>query len=106
MTALNEERRPAGTGSGVNVSDGNLDSPSVAPVAYTVADLDAWAEALSGRFVVQVTVDAERGYRRTNVYRSCAAAERAVERARLRGQTAHVTLARLLPVGVVAGVVR
>jgi hypothetical protein len=82
------------------------DTPSIPRPAYTVRDLDAVAESLAGRFVVQVTVDESRGFRRTFVYRSCAAAEKCVERARERGQTAHVSLVRMLPVGVVAGVVR
>lgn len=68
-----------------------------------LADLDAQAEAIRGRFVVQVVIDAERGHRRTNVYRSVGAAERAVRRAQERGQVAHVTLVQMLPVGVVAG---
>jgi hypothetical protein len=65
--------------------------------AGTLADLDTLAEHLRGRFVVQVVVDADAGHRRTNVYRSCAAAERAVLRALERGQTAHVTLVQMLP---------
>ncbi len=65
-----------------------------------VGDLDALAEALSGYFVVQVVVD-DAGHRRTRIYRTTAAAEAAVERARSRGRVAHVSLCRLLPVGVV-----
>jgi hypothetical protein len=66
-----------------------------------LADLDALAEHLRARFVVQVTIDGD--HRRTNVYRSAAAAERAVDRATARGQRAHVTLCQMLPVGVVVG---
>lgn len=68
-----------------------------------LADLDAYAELLAGRFFVQVVIDDDAQHRRTYVYRSAGAAERAVERARDRGQTAHVTLCQLLPVGVVVG---
>lgn len=66
-----------------------------------LADLDALAEHLRGRLVVQVVLDDDR--RRTYVYRSAAAAERAVERAKARGQRGHVTLVQMLPVGVVVG---
>jgi hypothetical protein len=66
-----------------------------------LADLDAMAEHLRGRFVVQVEVDGDKY--RTHVYRSTAAAERCVQRARERGKRAHVTLVQMLPVGVVAG---
>ena len=66
-----------------------------------LGDLDALAEALNGRFLVQVTIDGDR--RRTNVYRNAGAAERAVKRAKERGQTAHVSLCQLLPIGVVTG---
>lgn len=67
-----------------------------------LADLDAEAEQLSGYLVVQVVIN-DAGHRRTHLYRSAAAAERAVERARKRGRWAHVTLCQLLPVGVVYG---
>ena len=67
-----------------------------------LADLDALAESLRGYIVVQVVVDDE-GHRRTFPYRSAAAAERCVERARERGRTAHVSLVQMLPVGVVVG---
>jgi hypothetical protein len=69
-----------------------------------LADLDALAEHLHGYLVVQVVID-DAGHRRTQVYRSAAAAEKAVERARDRGRYAHVSLCQLLPVGVVAGLV-
>jgi hypothetical protein len=72
------------------------------PPAVGLSDLDALAEALRGYIVVQVVVD-DAGHRRTNLFRSAAAAERAVKRARERGRAAHVTLCQLLPVGVVAG---
>lgn len=102
----NEERRPAQDA----VRDEVVPAPSVGsilpPPAGFAGDLDALAEHLRGRFVVQVVVDADRNHRRTNVYRSCAAAERAVARATARGQRAHVTLVQMLPVGVVQGVVR
>ena len=66
-----------------------------------LADLDAVAEHLSGRFVVQVNIEGD--HWRTNVYRNAAAAERAVDRAAARGQRAHVTLCQMIPVGVVVG---
>lgn len=68
-----------------------------------LGDLDAYAEHLNGRFVVQVVVDAERDHRRTYLYRNIASAEAAVRRANDRGQRASVTLVKLVPVGVVAG---
>jgi len=55
-----------------------------------LADADALAESL-------------RGYRRTYLYRSAAAAERCVARARERGRFAHVSICSLLPAGVVVG---
>jgi hypothetical protein len=66
-----------------------------------LANLDALAEHLRGRFVVQVAIDGD--WYRTNVYRNAAAAERAVNRAKVRGQRVHVTLVQMLPVGVVVG---
>ena len=66
-----------------------------------LADLDAVTEHLKGRFVVQVNIEGD--HWRTNVYRNAAAAERAVDRAKARGQRAHVTLCQMLPVGVVVG---
>ena len=82
------------------ITDGN--ASRIPATTDLLADLDALAESLSARFAVQVTVD-DAGHRRTNVYRSAGAAERAVERARERGRTAHVTLVQMLPVGVVVG---
>lgn len=67
-----------------------------------VADLDAMAEAMRGYFVVQVTID-DAGHRRTTLYRSAGAAEQTVKRARGRGRDVHVTLAQLVPVGVIVG---
>lgn len=64
-------------------------------------ELDALADAMRGYFVVQVVVS-DAGNRRTHLYRSAAAAERAVERAEKRGRVAHVSLAQLMPVGVVS----
>lgn len=77
-------------------------STSLVPDADALSDLDALAESLRGYLVVQVVVD-DAGHRRTHLYRSAAAAERAVSRARDRGRTAHVSLCQLLPIGVVMG---
>ncbi len=70
--------------------------------ADILGDIDALATALRGYLVVQVVID-DAGHRRTNIYRSAAAAQRAVERARSRGRTAHVSLCHLLPIGVISG---
>jgi hypothetical protein len=67
----------------------------------TLADLDALAEQLNGRLVIQVQLDGDRY--RTNVYRSADAAERAVQRARGRGVRVQVSLVQMMPVGVVVG---
>lgn len=67
---------------------------------HLLGDVDALAESLHGYFAVQVVVDDE-GHRRTTLFRSLGAAERAVARARHRGRVAHVTLVQLVPVGVV-----
>lgn len=101
MQPEHDRGRPTANRTASNVTSGDLDS--VPSRADLLADLDALAQHLAGRFVVQVVVDADRDHRRTNVYRSCAAAERAVKRARDRGQTAHVSLVQMLPVGVVVG---
>lgn len=69
------------------------------------ADIDALAESLRGVYVCQVVVD-DAGHRRTHFYRNLGAVERAVERARGRGRTAHVSLVQLVPVGVVMGAPR
>jgi hypothetical protein len=66
-----------------------------------LADLDALAEQLRGRLVVQVQLDGDR--HRTSVYRSASAAERAVQRARGRGVRVQVSLVQMVPVGVVVG---
>lgn len=77
-------------------------SISTVPTATDLlGDLDARAESLAGRFVVQVQVDGEKY--RTKVYMSARAAENAARRANERGKVAHVSLCRLLPVGVVVG---
>lgn len=96
----NDEGRPPAKERPQNVV--TTDIQSVPKTADILGDLDALAHALRGYFVVQVVID-DAGHRRTNVYRSCAAAERAVQRARERGRYAHVSLCQLLPVGVVAG---
>lgn len=75
---------------------------SIAGDSAIVADLDELAANLRGYLVLQVVVNDE-GDRRTTIYRSAGAAERAVKRARSRGRDAHVTLCQLLPVGVVLG---
>lgn len=68
----------------------------------TIGDLDALAEALRGYLVLQVVVD-DSGHRRTHLYRSAGAAQRAIERAQARGRSAHLTLCHLVPVSVVGG---
>ena len=67
-----------------------------------LADADALAESLRGYIVVLVVVD-DQDHRRTYLYRSAAAAERCVARARERGRFAHVSICSLLPAGVVVG---
>lgn len=97
--------RPAGgrTNGATVTGAANLKSGSrIAAQTDLLSDLDALAESLRGYFVVQVTVDDE-GHRRTFPYRSAAAAERCVLRARERGRTAHVSLVQMLPIGVVVG---
>lgn len=103
MTRRERRSRPGGRSQAAEISSANQIDTTVPRSEDLLADVDALAAHLSGRFVVQVDVDAELGHRRTNVYRSCAAAERAVKRARERGQTAHVSLVQMLPVGVVVG---
>lgn len=97
---LHDESRPRGA---AHETPAKKSATHLTTPADVLADLDGLASHLNGRFVVQVVVDSERGLRRTFVYRNCAAAERAVERARERGQTSHVTLVQMLPVGVVTG---
>jgi hypothetical protein len=63
-----------------------------------LADIDALCEHLSGRLVVQVLLDEDR--RRTYV-RGIDTAERSAARATERGQLVHVSLVRMVPVGVV-----
>lgn len=103
MTLINDRGRPVTTQTASNVITN--DTTSIPRTGDLLADLDALAEHLRGYYVVQVVVD-DAGHRRTNFYRSAKAAERAVERARLRGRHAHVTLCQLHPVGVVSGVIR
>lgn len=100
-----QESRPAANGparssAGRHNDEAIIDAATLR-AAY-LADLDAVADHLRGYFVVQVTIDDE-GHRRTSLYRSAGAAERAVQRATDRGRRAHVTLCQLLPVGVVVG---
>lgn len=75
--------------------------PSLPRPADLLSDLDALAEHLRGRIVVQVEIDDDKF--RTHIYRSTAAAEACVHRARERGKRSHVTLVQMLPVGVVTG---
>lgn len=102
MTLHSRESRPH-PGEGrkrLSVSDGNLDTLSVPSAADLLGDPDALAEHLRGYFVVQVVVN-DAGHRRTYIYRTVAAAERAVQRARERGRHASTTLCQLHPVGKV-----
>ena len=102
MLEAKTSRPDAANGGAADDRAGNLKSvPSVRLGSDVIADLDALAEHLRARFVVQVTIDGD--HRRTHVYRNAAAAEKAVERAKARGQRAHVTLCQMLPVGVVVG---
>lgn len=93
------ESRPAANGAARSLHG---DTSSLRGTSDPLADLDAMAEALRGYFVVQVTIDDD-GHKRTYLYRSAAAAERCVERAKARGRQSHVTLCSLLPAGVVIG---
>lgn len=103
MTQPERRSRPGGVNhSGAAETFGGVET-SVPRPTDLLADVDALAAHLNARLVVQVTVDADLDHRRTTVYRSCSAAERAVKRARQRGQTAHVSLVQMLPVGVVVG---
>lgn len=102
LLAENRESRPPHQGPAQSISTAiKAAGFSLPATADFLADLDALAEHLRGRFVVQVTI--EGGSRRTHVYRNAGAAERAVERAKARGQHAHVTLCQMLPVGVILG---
>ncbi|QWC85536.1 hypothetical protein KLP28_01770 [Nocardioidaceae bacterium] len=82
---------------------GRVSAVDSTPIGLSVADLDAWCLDLAGRIVVQVVVDSERDLRRTYLYRSTGAAQNCVARARERGQVAHVSLVKLVPVGVITG---
>lgn len=102
MTATNEERRPGPNQSGV-MRNGSTHLGSILPPSTPLlSDLDALAEHLRGYFVVQVVVS-DAGQRRTYIYRTTLAAERAVERARECGRHASIALCQLMPVGVVFG---
>lgn len=103
MRPDNDRARPVTTPGGP--TSNLLDSSSIPRPADLLGDLDALAEHLRGYFVVQVVIN-DAGHRRSHFYRNAQAAERAVERARLRGRHAHVTLCQLMPVGVVTGVLR
>lgn len=101
--APHEERRLVVNNETAHDSGGDLKSGSSIPhIGDYLADVDALAESLRGYLVVQVVID-DAGHRRTCVYRSAGAAERAVRRARDRGRTAHVSLVQMLPVGVIVG---
>lgn len=78
-----------------NVTSGDFQS-----VRPTTDTLDGLAESLRGYLVLQVVVD-DAGHRRTHLYRSAGAAQRAVERAQARGREAHLTLCQLVPLDVV-----
>lgn len=65
------------------------------------ADADAFALALDGAFCVVVEVHPDKFRRR--VFLSLSAAQRHVERARGRGQSARIVLARLSPAYVLSG---
>ena len=95
------ESRPVASGPAENISATTKNDSSLPQPGDILADLDAMAEHLRGRLVVQVEVDEEKY--RTHIYRSTAAAERCVQRAAERGRRSHVTLVRMLPVGVVVG---
>jgi hypothetical protein len=99
MRPDNDRSRPAGNQAASKLSNG--DTTIIPRPSELLADVDALAEHLRGRLVVQVEIDGDRY--RTHVYRSTAAAERCVQRARDRGERSHVTLVQMLPVGVVVG---
>ena len=102
------ERPPAGN-RGPGVSAGRETTPMVVSPTDTttqdarsdfLGDLTALTKSLAGYLVLSVVVDDD-GHRRTTVYRSAGAAERAVRRARERGRHVEVSLCQLMPVGVV-----
>lgn len=74
---------------------------NLTPDAADLADLDARAESLRARFVVQVQVEGD--HYRTKVYMTAKSAENAARRANKRGKLVHVSLCQLLPAGVVIG---
>ena len=96
----NDRSRPAANGTASKLSNGDM--ASVPRSSDMLRDLDALAASLRGYLVVQVVVDDE-GHRRTHLYRSAGAAQRAVQRAKDRGRAAHVSARQLLPVAVVQG---
>jgi len=98
MTAASEsrpERRLEAAGDRWAATSNTVPDPD----DYLTA-LDAIAESLRGRFVVTVEVG-DQGHTRTHYYSNARAAERAVNRARARGASAHVAICQLLPAGVV-----
>ena len=79
MSGLLLTRRPAHRGqrqTGSEHLDGDKAASSILPDKPLLADLDALADRLRGRFVVQVSSRASIGGRAS--YRNAAAAERAV----------------------------
>lgn len=99
MSHGNDRESPAAYRTPSNVTSGDLHI--VRPTPDTTRHLDDLAESLRGYLVLQVVVD-DAGHRRTHLYRSAGAAQRAVERARARGREAHLTLCELVPMDVVA----
>lgn len=102
------ERPPAGN-RGPGVPAGGETPQTLAAPADTgdggarsglLDDLTALTRSLNGYLVLSLAVDDD-GHRRTTVYRSVAACERAVQRARERGRHVEVSLCQLMPVGVV-----
>lgn len=108
MRSTGERRPRRATGAAKTSSTAIKNTPSISDRAdtnaedpYLVGALDDLCAEVDGYLVLSVVVD-DAGHRRTFLYRSAAAAQRAVERAHKRGRHAHVTLATLRPVGVVA----
>ena len=96
----NERSRP-GEKAAPTVSTAISTETSVPNPIDVLGDLDALAEHLRGKFVVQTQTDGDRY--RTHVYMTAKAAENAVRRGNARGKHVHVALCQLLPVGVVVG---
>ena len=97
------ESRPAGdtTEPAQNISTAIKNSSTLQLGPDVLRDLDALAEHLHGKFVVQTQTDGEKY--RTRIYLTAKAAENAVRRGNARGRRVHVSLCQLLPVGVVVG---